>query len=331
MKKTLLYVLLLLACSKSYGQTDTIKGEEAAKLTAQFTKELFDTTKFLSESAGLSCQCIDSISLIHKTVKQVAAEVSACIDKQVTGYELSVKLFRAMASGSKNNEISISNGKDSREYKVYYYRIESWLRDSCQSLGKALASNNKESEKSVSSNENALAAYSRGVEEMMKQNHKDAKDYFKTAVALDPKFAFAWDNLGLCHRKLGELDEALAAYKKSLEVDPTGKMPMQNIAIVYEYKKDYANALKAYQDILKVYPKDPEAWYGEGRIYIFFNTDYEKALQAMCKAYNLYIELNSPYRVDAEKNISYIYGKMKEEGKEKRFHEILKENKITAN
>lgn len=331
MKKTLLYVIVLIVCGKSYGQADTIKGEEAAKLAAQFTKDLFDTTKFLSESAGLACHCIDSISLVDKTAKQIAAEASDCIDKQVAGYELSIKLFRAMTSGGKNNEISISNGKDSREYKVYYYRIESWLRDSCRSLGKALASNNKESEKSVSSNENALAAYARGVEEMMKQNHKDARDYFKTAVALDPKFAFAWDNLGLCHRKLGELDEALAAYKKSLEVDPSGKMPMQNIAIVYEYKKDYANALKAYQDILNVYPKDPEAWYGEGRIYIFFNTDYEKALQAMCKAYNLYIELNSPYRVDAEKNISYIYGKMKEEGKEKRFHEILKENKITAN
>ena len=331
MKKTVLYVLFLMAFSESYGQVDTIKGEEAAKLTAKISKELFDSTRFLSESAGLACGCIDSISLIDKSAKQIAVEASACIDKQVSGYELAVKLFRSMASEGKEKTISISGGKDSREYKIYYYRIESWLRDSCQSLAKALASNNKESEKSISSNENALAAYARGVEEMMKQNHKDAKDYFKTAVALDPRFAFAWDNLGICHRKLGELDEALAAYKKSLEIDPTGKMPMQNIAIVYEYKKDYANALKAYQDILKVYPKDPEAWYGEGRIYVFFNTDYEKALQAMCKAYNLYIELNSPYRVDAEKNINYIYGKMKEEGKEKKFLEILKENKISAN
>ena len=38
----------------------------------------------------------------------------------------------------------------------------------------------------------------------------------------------------------------------------------------------------------------------------------------MCKAYNIYTNSNSPYRVDAEKNINYIYSKMKEDGKEAR-------------
>ena len=56
----------------------------------------------------------------------------------------------------------------------------------------------------------------------------------------------------------------------------------------------------------------------------------EKALQNMCKAYNMYTKTSSPYRVDAQKNINYIYGQMKANGKEERFFEILEENNIKA-
>jgi tetratricopeptide (TPR) repeat protein len=154
--------------------------------------------------------------------------------------------------------------------------------------------------------------------------------YFEAAVAADPKFAFAWDNVGVCSRRLGKLDEALTAYNKSLEIDPKGVTPLHNIPVVYEFQKNFDKAIEAYQNILHFYPDDPEAYYGEGRIYAFFKIDLEKALQNLCKAYNIYTNTNSPYRVDAEKNINYIHGKMKAEDKEARFFEILKENNIAA-
>ena len=141
---------------------------------------------------------------------------------------------------------------------------------------------------------------------------------------------FAWDNLGVCRRKTGKLDEALEAYNKSLELDPKGVTPLHNIPVVYEFQKKFEQAVAAYQRISTIYPDDPEAYYGAGRIYSYFLVDYEKALDNMCKAYNAYIELKSPYRVDAEKNINYLYGKMKADGKETRFYEILKANKINA-
>ena len=50
----------------------------------------------------------------------------------------------------------------------------------------------------------------------------------------------------------------------------------------------------------------------------------------MCKAYNLYVKQKSPYRVDAEAQISRIYLEMKKVNKTDRFNEILKENSITA-
>ena len=105
-------------------------------------------------------------------------------------------------------------------------------------------------------------------------------------------------------------------------------MPLQNIGVAYESKKEYDKAIQSYKKYLEMYPKAEEAYFGLGRIYFFYKNDNEAALDNMCKAYNLYVEMNSPYRVDAQEVISKIYSKMKGGKSEKRFNEILKENHI---
>jgi tetratricopeptide (TPR) repeat protein len=100
--------------------------------------------------------------------------------------------------------------------------------------------------------------------------------------------------------------------------------------VVYQYQKKYDEALVAYENLQQQYPDDPEGFYGAGIVYIDFKMNYEKALQNLCKAYNIYTNSGSPYRVDAEKLINHIFSKMKAEGKEKRFYEILKENHINS-
>lgn len=328
LKKITFPVLFALLCVRSSAQTDTIRGEAAQKMIKEITEKVIDTTRFLSGTAKDACHCIDSIKLSAKNQEQLSTEISECIHKQVILYNMLQKTYRSMITGEKRIDINVD--KKSDEYQEAYYAIERWLMDSCKSIAKAVASNNKESQSSFSTNENAMAAYSSGVKAMEKDDYNSSAEYFATAVALDPKFAFAWDNLGLCYRKMGKLDKALEAYKASLRVDPKGAMPLQNIPVVYEYMKEYDKALEAYLNILSVYPEDPEAYYGAGRIYTAEKKDYEKGLQNMCKAYNMYIKAGSPYRVDAEKNINYIYGMMKQAGKENRFYEILEENNIKA-
>lgn len=62
-----------------------------------------------------------------------------------------------------------------------------------------------------SKNAEALDLYSQGLKEKKNNNLKKAIDFFKKAVQIDPDFAFAWDNIGICYRKLGDYDEALNA------------------------------------------------------------------------------------------------------------------------
>jgi len=318
--KTLLLFLAILLCQVSFGQ----------KSDTSITKQL------LKELAENACKCTDSISLGDKTKAQIANEINKCIDEQTGAYQLGAKLANINAlkeeakekDGKKEINISINMDKGSDDYKEYYYEMERYLMDNCKAVKDKMATNDKQGTKSYSSNPEALELYSKGLDEAKKENCKKAITYYEQAVKIDPQFAFAWDNMGICYRRLENYDKAIEAYKRSLEIDPEGRMPLQNIAIVYQYKKEYNKAIEAYEKFAKVDKDNPEVYYGIGNIYTNFLQDAEKALPYMCKAYNLYVKQKSPYRTDAEKIINIIYAEMKKQGKEARFSEILKENDI---
>ncbi len=320
------FLLLLFGWSSLFAQKDT------ATLTKQQRKDLlqkigdqFDSSKFLGEISKNACKCIDSIGLSEKDDKQKSAAIAACIDAQAQAYQLMVKMNSAFKDG--NLKIIINVDKESNEYKRYYYQIEEWLADSCASMKILLASNEKVSEFSVSKNIKALQQYDKGIDALKGDNYKDALPWFNKAVEIDPKFAFAWDNIGICNRHLGNLDKALEAYNRSLALDPHGKTPLQNIPVVFQMRNEYDKAIDAYNKLLESYPGDPEGYFGVGRMYVL-KSNYEKGLDNMCKAYNIYAEMNSPYRVDAQTIISEIYKAMKSKGQEELFYKILKDNHI---
>jgi tetratricopeptide (TPR) repeat protein len=332
MKRSVLFFIILCAVQPVvFSQADTLRGEAAKSLLRQINKQLnLDTASFYRTAQTDACKCIDSISLMRKAKSEVVEEINECISKETTLLQVMMKTVQSMM-GDPSEKIVIDGDTKSPEYQRYYFSIESWLRDSCVSLINAVAAHNEESYTSFSKNPKAVKEYNEGVEYMKKNDLKKAVSNFERAVKIDSKFAFAWDNLGICNRKLGNYDEAITAYEKSLEIDPEGVTPLHNIPVVYEFQKKFDKALSAYRSLQEKHPDDPEAYYGQGRVYTYFQVDLEKGLQNMCKAYNLYTNSGSPYRVDAEKNINYIYGKMKEAGNEKDFFRILKENKINPN
>ena len=329
LKITVTYILFSLAVSGAYGQESgnkrTLSAEETKNLLIQLN---IDSAKMFRESEQSTCKCIDSLSTSEKDVNDMAKDISGCISQGVETYMLSLQMMNALKTNG-NNKIVLNADKDSREYRKYYYDMERWLKDSCSSLTKKMSSNEKLSDLSGSTNSEAIRLYNAGNKLIEKEDYEKALPYFKKATEVDPQFAFAWDNLGVCNRRTGNWDEAIAAYRKSLAIDPRGLTPLHNLPVAYELKKDYDNALAEYKNIAKIYPDDPEALYGAGRVLIFYKEDLEGGLDYMCKAYNAYVSVSSPYRVDAEKNISYIFSKMKLAGKEDQFFKILKDNKIS--
>jgi len=324
MKRYTITVLLFFIGCQSFAQKDTLTAEQTKDLLNQIG---FDSTRMLGKYATEACTCIDSITVRKKDHKQISTDIAACIDRQTILYQSMMEISRSMKSGNLNIELNIDT--DSPKYKEHYFRIEEWLTDSCASLKRIVDTNNKESEFSFSKDKKAIEQYNKGIDYLNTENYKDALGWFEKAVKTDPQFAFAWDNIGICNRRLGNLDAALEAYKKSLALDPNGKTPLQNIPVVYQFKKDYDKALEAYQNLLVVFPGDAEGYFGIGRMYIL-KSDYAKGLDNMCKAYNIYTEINSPYRVDAQTIISGLYKAMKEKGQEELFNKILKDNHIST-
>ncbi|MBZ4033711.1 tetratricopeptide repeat protein [Flavobacterium sp. 17A] len=297
-----------------------------------------DTEKLLKEIADGACKCIDSIPTLDRVRDSVAADIHSCISVKVGAYQMSEKfanldLSKATqnAEGKKEINIDMNFNPDSNEFKESYYKIERYLMANCSSLKTKIATNDKLSKNSISENEEALKNYYLAIDESKKQNYKGAIEFYKKAVKIDPNFAFAYDNMGICYRRLEQYDLAIDAYEKSLKIDPNGLMPLQNIAVVYSYKKEYKKAVKTYEKLSQIEPNNPEVFYGIGQMYALHLNDQEKGLENMCKAYNIYIELKSPYRTDAEKIIQMIYAQMKKDGKEETFNKILADNNIRSN
>lgn len=288
----------------------------------------------LKELAENGCKCIDSIQTYDKSQADVTIEINKCIDEVTGAYQMGSKLMsldELKEDKKKEVNISINVNKNSKEYKKYYYEIERYMMSNCPSLKEKIAANEKQSDKSISENKIASDFYDKGIDASKDENFEEAVKYFQQAVNEDPEFAFAWDNLGITYRRLNKFDEAIDAYEKSLKIDPNGLMPLQNIAIVYQYKKEYKKAIKAYKKLSKIDKNNPEVFYGLGNVYAVNLENYEKGLKNMCRAYNLYAEQKSPYRADAEKIINHIYSKMKKQGDEDKFNEILKANNISQN
>ncbi len=300
----------------------------------------FNKKQFLKELSENACKCIDSINTGQKVKDSISSEIHSCIDKQVGAYQMGVKLAsikdlekeaKEGEDGKKNIDIAINVNPDSKEYKEYYYEMERYLINNCKAIRDKIAANDKPGDKSLSENEQAQKYYNLGLEESKNEHYEKAIEYFKKAVVFDPEFAFAYDNIGISYRKLNKFDDAIEAYEKSLKIDPNGTMPLQNIAVAYQYKKEYKKAVKAYERLAKLDDKNPEVYYGIGQIYAQYLFDYEKALDNLCQAYNLYVAQKSPYRTDAETLIQIVYKEMKKQGKEALFNDILKKHNISGN
>ncbi len=328
MSKLFFSFLMLLSVSVfAQTKTETLTGKAAQDVIDSLK---IDNTIYLKSSRDAACKCIDKIKMKKKSKEKIGSEIKECIEKEVTTYQLMQKMMEAMKgmNAGKNQTITINTNKASNDFEKYYYEIERELRDSCESLKTLLSSNEQQSKNSVSSNGDAKEYYTVGQAAMKKENYEDAIKYFSKAVKIDPKFAFAWDNLGICYRKAGKYTEAIESYNKSLEIDPKGITPLQNLPAAYIYTQEYDKAIESYKKLISIYPEDPEGYYGLGQVYSNIK-DFEKALDNMCKAYNLYVKIGSPYRTDAEREVQVLYHTLKNAGKEDSFNKILKENHIT--
>lgn len=244
-----------------------------------------------------ACNCISDIDLgIEKSAQY--HQVEKCVNA-VIGY----------------NDI-ISRLKTAKRDGVYQIKgkvedLPQQLLRNCATLKTILKHSYDLSSVSQSINKGAVKQYSKGLEAYRSQDFKNAQKHFSKAAAKDKNFTMAWDMLGKSYEKLKNNKEALAAYNKSVQVNPFGSVALINRAELYTRMGQKEKVTDALEKYVKTYPNDPDGYYKLGRAYHKLK-DFEPALDNAMKAFKIYKKNNSPYSKEALVTITLLYNDLEE-------------------
>ena len=83
-----------------------------------------------------------------------------------------------------------------------------------------------------------------------KVDREAAITYFQKAIAIDPQFCAALNDLGTTYLRKDQLDLAIEQFNKAIAVDPHAARPYSNLAIAYIRKDQYSDAERAARRVL---------------------------------------------------------------------------------
>ncbi|MCE7981599.1 MAG: tetratricopeptide repeat protein [Caldilinea sp. CFX5] len=103
---------------------------------------------------------------------------------------------------------------------------------------------------------------------IMDQQFAGAQPLLEQALALDPAYADAHNNLGQLYYRQAHWSLALAAYQQALALDDQNAIYEFNLGAVYERLGEYTQAVAAYQRALELNPAYVEAYNNLGFTYL---------------------------------------------------------------
>ncbi|HUI69912.1 MAG TPA: tetratricopeptide repeat protein [Spirochaetia bacterium] len=92
----------------------------------------------------------------------------------------------------------------------------------------------------------ALDWYNAGYSASDQHNYQEAVTDFKNAISLRSDYAEAYNMLGFCTRKLGNVNEAFAYYEKALKLKPNFPEAREYYGEAYLQEGDLAKAVQQY-------------------------------------------------------------------------------------
>ena len=79
----------------------------------------------------------------------------------------------------------------------------------------------------------AHAVYKEGFQHFANDRTDEAIALYRRALELDPELAIAWNGLSLAYRQLGDLDAAVEAGRRLIEIEPDDPLSHTNLSILY--------------------------------------------------------------------------------------------------
>jgi tetratricopeptide (TPR) repeat protein len=107
---------------------------------------------------------------------------------------------------------------------------------------------------------NSFAHYSLGIALLNKGKKEQAVAQFRKALEIKPDFVMARSNLGLALDQKGEVDEAIAQYRQALEIKPDDAVAHNNLGMALAKKGRLDEAIASYRQAMKINPRYADAY-----------------------------------------------------------------------
>jgi tetratricopeptide (TPR) repeat protein len=103
-----------------------------------------------------------------------------------------------------------------------------------------------------------LDKYIQGDKARKAKKYDIAIQFFQEAISINPKAEKYYYDLGLCYRAVGDMDKALDAFSKTVQIKPDFVEGYKILARISDSKKEYAQAADYYKKAI-IYDKDPKS------------------------------------------------------------------------
>jgi tetratricopeptide (TPR) repeat protein len=93
-----------------------------------------------------------------------------------------------------------------------------------------------------------------GITELMMQRYREAKKSFEQSIKADHKFADAYNNLGVVYYEERKYGPAVKQYRRAIAIDSTSASFYSNLGAALFSKKEFEPAVLAYQKAVEIDP-----------------------------------------------------------------------------
>ncbi|MCC3418637.1 MAG: tetratricopeptide repeat protein [Microcoleus sp. PH2017_29_MFU_D_A] len=152
----------------------------------------------------------------------------------------------------------------------------------------------------------AVELYNEGIDRYDAGDLEGAIAAFEKALEINPKFEPAWNRLGNALRNFGRYKEAIAAYEKALEINPKCEPAWNGLGITLKNLGCNKEAIAAFEKALEIDPKFHSVWSALGNALNNLGR-YREAIAALEKA--LEIEPKDDLAWNGLGNIQYELGR----------------------
>jgi len=130
----------------------------------------------------------------------------------------------------------------------------------------------------------AQSAFTKGERDALKGNYKEAAELFKQAIALDPEFADAYNELAAAEASLGDLSKSADDFQKAVDLDPEHRYALPNLAIVLAKLSRFPEAGDVARRALKVVPGSGKLHYILAVSMMEENGDFDEIIRHLGRA-----------------------------------------------